>query len=79
MKTKQEHSINAKSCYSNIPAYGVNGRTAPIIAPQPATVVPQLFNHIPPNRHPKYTQPTSESIWYARNCKPYSTLNGKCG
>lgn len=53
-------------CYSNLVAYGANGRVNRITTPKPATIVPQLFRLQKP--HP-FISPPPRPIQF--NCSGY--------
>ena len=73
--------VPASECYSNLIAYGVHGAVNSIKAPQPVSLVPNLFNklgrghHIPKNPH-HYNYPGRSPL--SKNCGPYVTMNQAC-
>ena len=64
-----ERSCRDCSCnYSNLPIYGSNGKSNPIVSPIPSTVIPPMFlNRKPlPRNNISVNQPQSD-IWMMRN------------
>lgn len=69
-------ATNARSCYSNLDAYGANGMWRPIIPPTPMTVQPQVFNLMRPHSTPKSGLKSSKAM--NERCGPYAKLGETC-
>lgn len=74
--TSRNVNTSINSCYSNMKAYGCEGRYNKIIPPTPVTVQPWMFNYLQPHNY-NVDQFHSNKPNSLRNCTEYARINQK--